>query len=74
VKSTHNTHHNPHHIAPSPTPPTNQINRSRDGDVYRALLDMAQGSPLNATQEGPAWHGLLKPAMAAAGAAPRAKL
>ncbi len=34
-----------------------------DGDVYRAMLEMAQGSPLNATEEGPAWHDVLKPAM-----------
>jgi acyl-CoA oxidase len=32
-----------------------------DGDVYRALLAAAQGSPLNQTQEGPAWDGILKP-------------
>ncbi|GBF98378.1 peroxisomal acyl-coenzyme A oxidase [Raphidocelis subcapitata] len=37
-----------------------------DGDVYRALLDMAQPSPLNATEEGPAWEGVLRPAMQAA--------
>ena len=36
-----------------------------DGDVYRALLEMAQGSPLNATEEGPAWHDVLKPVMTA---------
>jgi acyl-CoA oxidase len=35
----------------------------RDGDVYRALLDMAQGSPLNSTEEGPAWRGVLQPVM-----------
>lgn len=34
-----------------------------DGDVYRALLAMAQGSPLNATEQGPAWEGVLKPVM-----------
>jgi len=34
-----------------------------DGDVYRALLEMAKASPLNATEEGPAWEGVLKPAM-----------
>ena len=28
------------------------------------MLEMAEGSPLNATQEGPAWEGVLKPAMA----------
>mmetsp|Transcript_25494 Transcript_25494/g.55452 ORF Transcript_25494/g.55452 Transcript_25494/m.55452 type:complete len:695 (+) Transcript_25494:125-2209(+) len=39
-----------------------------DGDVYRALLDMAQGSPLNTTEEGPAWHDVLKPAMSRAAA------
>nr|AWK67839.1 ACOX [Dunaliella tertiolecta] len=35
----------------------------QDGDVYTALLDMAQGSPLNSSQEGPAWHTVLKPVM-----------
>jgi len=34
-----------------------------DGDVYAALLAMAQGSPLNATAEGPAWAGVLGPEM-----------
>ena len=38
-----------------------------DGDVYRSLLEMAQGSPLNATEEGPAWHDVLKPVMHARG-------
>jgi acyl-CoA oxidase len=37
-----------------------------DGDVYRALLDSAQASPLNATQEGPAWEEVLKPVMTGA--------
>ena len=32
-----------------------------DGDVYRALLAAAQESPLNSTEEGPAWEGILKP-------------
>lgn len=32
----------------------------RDGDVYRALLEAARTSPLNATQEGPAWEPVLK--------------
>ena len=32
----------------------------RDGDVYRSLLGMAQGSPLNATPEGPAWAPVLQ--------------
>lgn len=36
-----------------------------DGDVYRHLLDMAQGSPLNRTEEGPAWKSILEPAMKA---------
>ncbi|KAL6761791.1 acyl-CoA dehydrogenase/oxidase C-terminal [Haematococcus lacustris] len=50
-----------------------------DGDVYQALLDMAQVSPLNATEEGPAWHSILKPVMLAnkgkpAGGSPLAKL
>ncbi|KAI8467455.1 MAG: acyl-CoA dehydrogenase/oxidase C-terminal [Monoraphidium minutum] len=35
-----------------------------DGDVYRSMLEMAEASPLNATQEGPAWETVLKPAMA----------
>jgi acyl-CoA oxidase len=34
-----------------------------DGDVYNALFDMAQGSPLNSSDEGPAWETVLKPAM-----------
>lgn len=34
-----------------------------DGDVYRAMLEMAQVTPLNATEEGPAWETVLKPAM-----------
>ncbi|MEW5313953.1 MAG: hypothetical protein WDW38_005483 [Sanguina aurantia] len=38
-----------------------------DGDVYRALLAMAQGSPLNATEEGPAWEHVLKPVMLPSG-------
>lgn len=40
--------------------------------MYAAMLEMAQGSPLNATQEGPAWEAVLKPAMLrrAAGARP----
>jgi acyl-CoA oxidase len=33
----------------------------KDGDVYRALLAAAQASPLNATEEGPAWDRVLKP-------------
>ena len=32
-----------------------------DGDVYDALLRAAQASPLNATDEGPAWEAVLKP-------------
>ncbi|KAG2488798.1 hypothetical protein HYH03_012598 [Edaphochlamys debaryana] len=40
-----------------------------DGDVYRGLLEMAEVSPLNATQEGPAWEGVLKPLLA-----PRSRL
>ncbi|GFR44234.1 hypothetical protein Agub_g5369 [Astrephomene gubernaculifera] len=36
-----------------------------DGDVYRGLLEMARGSPLNATQEGPAWPEVLRPVLAA---------
>lgn len=41
-----------------------------DGDVYRSLLEMAQASPLNDTEEGPAWEHVLKPVMTK----PRAKL
>jgi acyl-CoA oxidase len=41
-----------------------------DGDVYRSLLEMARGSPLNESEEGPAWEGVLKPVMLRA----RAKL
>ena len=37
-----------------------------DGDVYRGLLEMAQASPLNQTQEGPAWKPVLEPRMRAA--------
>lgn len=40
-----------------------------DGDVYRALLAAAQASPLNETEEGPAWHSILKPRLT-----PRARL
>jgi acyl-CoA oxidase len=66
--------------------PDYQLNSAlgrEDGDVYSALLSMAQGSPLNATAEGPAWHGVLEPAMrqarqeaaaAAAAAGGRSKL
>eukprot|EP00884_Botryococcus_braunii_P015671 jgi/Botrbrau1/2788/Bobra.0125s0001.1 len=32
-----------------------------DGDVYRDLLARAKVSPLNDTQEGPGWHGVLQP-------------
>jgi acyl-CoA oxidase len=42
----------------------------QDGDVYRSLLEMAQGSPLNESEEGPAWEAVLKPVMLRA----RAKL
>jgi Acyl-CoA oxidase len=35
----------------------------QDGDVYRALLSMAKGSPLNKTDEGPAWEAVMKPAI-----------
>jgi len=50
-----------------------------DGDVYAALYAAAQGSPLNATPEGPAWEAVLRPAMAArggggGGGGPRARL
>lgn len=33
----------------------------KDGDVYNALLEAAKGSPLNGTQEGPAWKPVLEP-------------
>ena len=33
------------------------------GDVYTALLEAAQHSPLNKSDEGPAWEPVLKPAM-----------
>uniref|UniRef100_A0A383WBN6 Acyl-coenzyme A oxidase n=2 Tax=Tetradesmus obliquus TaxID=3088 RepID=A0A383WBN6_TETOB len=35
----------------------------QDGDVYKALLDMATVSPLNRTQQGPAWESVLKPVL-----------
>eukprot|EP00892_Ulva_mutabilis_P004748 jgi/Ulvmu1/2645/UM014_0097.1 len=35
-----------------------------DGDVYADLLKRAKVSPLNATDEGPAWETVLKPAIA----------
>lgn len=38
-------------------------------NVCRALLEMAQSSPLNDSQEGPAWEGVLQPRLA-----PHAKL
>jgi acyl-CoA oxidase len=34
-----------------------------DGDVYNALLAAAKASPLNETDEGPAWSQVLQPAM-----------
>lgn len=43
-----------------------------DGDVYRALLDGAQRSKLNNTEEGPGWDDILKPLLS--GRKPRAKL
>eukprot|EP00887_Chlorella_sp_A99_P006224 scaffold3.g6224.t1 len=33
----------------------------KDGDVYAALLEMAKSSPLNRTDEGPAWKPVLEP-------------
>jgi len=33
----------------------------KDGDVYTALLSAAKSSPLNATEEGPAWKPVLEP-------------
>ena len=40
-----------------------------DGDVYKGLLEMAQASPLNRTEEGPGWKTVLEPRMR-----PRAKM
>ena len=34
---------------------------SRDGDYVTRLVRMAEGSPFNETQEGPAWRDLLGP-------------
>jgi acyl-CoA oxidase len=45
-----------------------------DGDVYNALLEMARASPLNASEEGPAWEGVLKPLLAPSARAARARL
>ena len=44
----------------------------QDGDVYRALFDAAQGSPLNETEEGPAWGPVLSKHIV--NGKPRAKL
>lgn len=35
-----------------------------DGDVYRRLREAAGSAPFNATEEGPAWEGVLKPLLA----------
>ena len=35
----------------------------QSGDVYSALLEAAQRSPLNRSDEGPAWEPVLKPAV-----------
>lgn len=43
-----------------------------DGDVYTALLKDASNSRLNKTEEGPAWHDILKPVLTAK--SPQAKL
>ncbi|KAK9805355.1 hypothetical protein WJX73_005736 [Symbiochloris irregularis] len=43
-----------------------------DGDVYTALLEDASNSRLNKTEEGPAWHDILKPVLTAK--RPQAKL
>ncbi len=32
----------------------------KDGDVYRSLLEVAQRSPFNDTEEGPAWKPVLE--------------
>ena len=52
------------HVRRPPDP--HSCSHRYDGDVYQALLDMAQGSPLNATEEGPAWPEVLKPVLAPA--------
>lgn len=44
-----------------------------DGDVYTALLKAAEGSRLNETEEGPAWHDILKPVLTSS-RAPSSKL
>lgn len=35
----------------------------KDGDVYRSLLEVAQRSPFNDTEEGPAWKPVLEARM-----------
>ena len=45
-----------------------------DGDVYTALLEAAKASTLNNTEEGPAWHDILKPVLSSRGPTTRAKL
>lgn len=50
---------------------------SRDGDYVTRLVRMAEGSPFNETQEGPAWRDLLGPFLnkrAGGSSAPRPKL
>lgn len=32
----------------------------KDGDVYRSLLEVAQRSPFNDSEEGPAWKPVLE--------------
>lgn len=32
----------------------------KDGDVYKSLLEVAQRSPFNDTEEGPAWKPVLE--------------
>lgn len=39
-----------------------------DGDVYRALYEAAQASPLNDTEEGPAWEPVLRKRLGGEGA------
>jgi len=46
----------------------------RDGDVYRALLAAAQTSPLNDSEEGPAWESILKSRLTPRPKGPRSKL
>jgi acyl-CoA oxidase len=49
--------------------PDYQLNSAlgrKDGNVYQALLDSARSSPLNASEEGPAWKPVLEPLLSPA--------